>query len=427
MHGVESSASEVLERGRDSYQRRRWAEAFLALSKADEIEPLDADDLCILGWSAHLSGRDLDFARAMGRAYRVHLDAGEQLRAARCAGWLGTILGVGGEAGPAAGWLNRAKRLVERAGVDCPERGFLLLTNAFEHMDAGDLDAMFVAASQALEVAERFGDADTAAIALVLQGRARLARGEIRSGLAMLDEAMVSVTNDELLPAMTGLTYCSVIEGCREVYDLRRSQEWTAALARWCDGQPELSPMSGNAWCIARRFFSCAGTGLRRWTRHLVPASVCLDGRRSRTPTTSWPRCIACEASSLKPRQSYHRAGEFGKDPRPGLALLRLAQGEAKIAAAAIARMFAEAPDRISRCKVAAAVRGDHGGRRARSILPAAQPMNCPRSQRRLNRPSFVPPQRMRWAPSSRRRRPGGCPGPVAPSRFGLAGGRGTL
>ncbi len=125
MHGVEPSASEVLERGRDSYQRRRWAEAFLALSKADEIEPLDADDLCILGWSAHLSGRDLDFARAMGRAYRVHLDAGEQLRAARCAGWLGTILGVGGEAGPAAGWLNRAKRLVERAGVDCPERGFL--------------------------------------------------------------------------------------------------------------------------------------------------------------------------------------------------------------------------------------------------------------------------------------------------------------
>ena len=53
--------------------------------------------------------------------------------------------------------------------------------------------------------------------------------------------------------------------------------------------------------------------------------------------------------------QSYHRAGEFGKDLRPGLALLRLAQGEAKIAAAAIARMFAEAPDRISRCKVAAA------------------------------------------------------------------------
>jgi hypothetical protein len=35
-------------------------------------------------------------------------------------------------------------------------------------------------------------------MALVLQGRAHLSRGEIKAGLARLAEAMVAVTNDEL-------------------------------------------------------------------------------------------------------------------------------------------------------------------------------------------------------------------------------------
>ena len=64
-----------LERGRDCYQRRRWVDAFAALSQADQTEPLAAADLWLLAWSAHLSGRDEDFARAMGRAYRAYLDA----------------------------------------------------------------------------------------------------------------------------------------------------------------------------------------------------------------------------------------------------------------------------------------------------------------------------------------------------------------
>ena len=125
MDRVEPQVSDLRERGRDCYRRRQWIAAFDAFSQADETEPLAAADLWLLAWSAYLTGRDEDFARTMGRAYRAHLDAGEPLSAARCAGWLGTILDLGGEVGPAAGWLSRAQRLVEREGVDCPERGFL--------------------------------------------------------------------------------------------------------------------------------------------------------------------------------------------------------------------------------------------------------------------------------------------------------------
>ena len=71
MNRVELPASDIRERGRDCYQRRLWVDAFAAFSQADQIEPLAAADLCLLAWSAHLSGRDEDFARAMGRAYRL--------------------------------------------------------------------------------------------------------------------------------------------------------------------------------------------------------------------------------------------------------------------------------------------------------------------------------------------------------------------
>jgi DNA-binding CsgD family transcriptional regulator/tetratricopeptide (TPR) repeat protein len=352
MNRVELPASDIRERGRDCYQRRRWVDAFAAFSQADQIEPLAAADLWLLAWSAHLSGRDEDFTRAMSRAYRSYLDAGEPLAAARCAGWLGTILDLGGEAGPAAGWLSRAQRLVEREDIDCPERGFLILMAAFEYAEAGEPDALLATARQAFEIAERFGDANIAATALVLQGRAQLARGEIKAGLAMLDEAMVSVTSDELLPVVTGLIYCNVIDACQEVYELRRSQEWTAALTRWCDGQPDLVPYAGQCLVHRSEILQLRGD----WPRALDEATracVRLTGR----PAVAGAHYQLAEMHRLRgefpeAEQAYRRVGEFGREPQPGLALLRLAEGRPHVAAAAITRVLDETSDRLARCRV---------------------------------------------------------------------------
>ncbi len=352
MDRVEPSPSDIRERGRDCYQRRRWVDAFAALSQADQIEPLAASDLWLLAWSAHLSGRDEDFAHAMSRAYRAYLATAQPLTAARCAGWLGAVLALGGEAGPGAGWLSRAERLVERAGVDCAERGFLLVASAFDHAETGEYDAMLAAATQAFETAERFGDADLAAMSLVLMGRARIARGETKTGLALLDEAMVSVTNDELLPVITGLAYCNVIESCQEVYDLRRSQQWTAALARWCEGQPDLVPYAGQ--CLVHRSELLRLRG--DWPGALDEANracVRLAGR----PAIATAYYQIAEMHRLQGEfagagKTYRRVAEFGLEPQPGLALLRLAEGRPNVAAAAIARVLDEAPDRSRQCRV---------------------------------------------------------------------------
>ena len=62
---------------------------------------------------------------------------------------------------------------------------------------------------------------------------------------------MVAVTAGELSPIVTGLIYCGLITGCHEVYELRRAHEWTTALTRWCDEQPDLVVYTGE--CLVHR------------------------------------------------------------------------------------------------------------------------------------------------------------------------------
>ena len=70
-------------------------------------------------------------------------------------------------------------------------------------------------------------------------------------GLALLDEAMLRVTGGEVSPILTGEIFCSLIEACQEIGDYRRISDWTGALTRWCDTQPDLVPFTGQ--CAVHR------------------------------------------------------------------------------------------------------------------------------------------------------------------------------
>jgi hypothetical protein len=110
-------ASQELERGRTSFERRAWLDAYTALTEADRLEPLGAADLDLLATSASLLGRMDDYLTVLERAHLAHLERGDNLAAARAAGWLGMTLAIRGELGPASGWFGRAQRLVEREGA----------------------------------------------------------------------------------------------------------------------------------------------------------------------------------------------------------------------------------------------------------------------------------------------------------------------
>ena len=338
------NAVDERERGLEAYARREWQTAHRALSAADRAAPLGAEDLERLATAAYMVGRDEDYLHGLERAHQAYLDAGEPLHAVRCAFWVGVNLALRGSTARATGWLGRAQRLVERERRDCVEQGFVLLATAMQQED----DAAYASLARAVEIGERFGDADLVALGLQDQGRMLLRRGEVEGGLALLDEAMVAVAAGEVSPIVTGLLYCSVIDGCHEVYALSRAQEWTTALTQWCAEQPDMVAFTGR--CLMHRAELMQVHGA--WPDALDEARRAAG--RAGMAAVGQARYRQGEIHRLRgefapAEEAYREASLNGWEPQPGLALLRLAQGSEEVAAAAIRRAAAEATDAVER------------------------------------------------------------------------------
>jgi len=341
-----------LERGHAAYSSSAWQDAYASLSEADRTVPLAAEDLELLATSAYMLGREDDCVQILGRAVQRYSDDGVLLRAARCAFWVGMQLALRGEMGPATGWLGRAQRLVDREDRECAEQGYMLLPVAFEHEVAGDFEGAATTAGAAAELGERFGDADLFALAVHVQGGTLVKCGRVGEGLALLDEAMVAAIAGELSPIVTGTVYCGVILACEEIYELRRAQEWTAVLARWCEQQPDLVAFTGRCLVHRAQLMQLHGD----WRDALEEAHRA--GERFELSMNEAAAAKACylrgEVHRLRgefaeAEESYREASQLGLEPQPGWALLRLAQGNADAAAAAIRRAIGETTDRLKR------------------------------------------------------------------------------
>jgi DNA-binding CsgD family transcriptional regulator len=327
-------------------------DAYESLSRADQAAPLSADDLELLATSASLIGRADEFVAVLERAHHAHLDAGEALRAARIACWLGMNLAVRGEIGAAGGWFGRAHRLVEREGRDCAEQGYLLVPVAFQRQAMGDLEAAYAAAADAAEIAERFGEPDLFAIAVHLQGLIRIKQSRIEEGLGLLDEAMVAVTAGEVSPFFTGVVYCGVIACCEEAFEPRRAHEWTNALTRWCEEQPQMVAFTGR--CLAHRAGIMQLHGA--WRDALEEARLARERceqamNRAATGQAYYQQgeLHRLQGDLAAAETAYRDASRYGREPQPGLALLRLAQRDVDAAAAAIRRVVAETAEPLQR------------------------------------------------------------------------------
>ena len=187
-----------LERGREAYARRAWRDARAHLSSADEYAPIPAGDLELLATAAYMLGRDDDYLRVLERAHHAHLDDGEIARAFRCAFWIAITFALRGEPAQASGWLGRAERLLDDGNQHLVERGYLLMALVFQHDAAGDYVAAATVAGEAAALAEQFDEADGFALSIHSQGQMLIKAGDVREGLALLDEAMVAVTTREL-------------------------------------------------------------------------------------------------------------------------------------------------------------------------------------------------------------------------------------
>ena len=343
------------DRGRAAYHRRAWLEAFEALGRAGRDGRLTADDLELMAASGYMLDRYDEAWQALNHAHRIRLRGGDPAGAARCAAWLGLGLLAVGEFARAAGWFGRAGRLLDSTDQDCVERGYLLIPAVLEELDAGRAEAALRVSTRVAEIGKRFSEPDLVAFALVKRGRALLKLGRTQDGLALLDEAMVGLMAGELSsPVMTGLLYCSGIDGCHEVHELRRARTWTAALTSWCDAQPEMVNFSGLCLVHRAEIMQLGGA----WPEALAEAGRARERLAARYPQAAGAaRYRQGELLRLLGRldlaeDAFREANRSGWSPQPGLALLRLAQGRADTAAAAIQRALTETTDPLERARL---------------------------------------------------------------------------
>jgi DNA-binding NarL/FixJ family response regulator len=342
------------ERARRAFDRHVWGDAFAGFSALDRERALDGEDLERLAVAAYMLWRDEACEEAWLAAHRAWLRRGEVERAAGCAFWQALGLFFRGDLAPAMGWVARGGRLLEQSPRDSVEQAWLAMLTALPRLFQGDA-AVGSAFVEAGEIAERLADPGAAMFARMCSGYALILEERVAEAMALLDEVMVSVTADEVAPMLAGIAYCQVISLCQAVFDLRRARAWTEALTRWCDSQPDIVPFRGN--CLVHR---CEILQLQgAWTEaHDSAREACewLAGPPSWDALGSAHYQLAeiqrLRGELTQAEASYRRASLAGRDPEPGMSLLRVAQGRIDLALRAIRRALDETEDPIARSRL---------------------------------------------------------------------------
>jgi DNA-binding CsgD family transcriptional regulator len=350
-----SDPGTALADARSAFAERRWPDAHAALTAADSSMPLTADDLTALADCAWWLNR-VDESIAVGeRAFQAFLREQRPRPAAMAAIGVAVNHLMRGEEVAGSGWLGRAAELLADQ-PECAEQGYLAyLVEVEGALDGPDFEAVLAAAGRIRELGRRLGDATLVASGLLGEGRVLVRRGHVHEGLARLDEAMVSVLAGEVLPEWAGNIYCHLMSATHELGDLRRTWSWVKATSRWLETMPAGAVFTGM--CRVHRAQVLQATG--DWQQSETEAAkACADlADISLLPAAEGHYQLG-ELARLRGRDapaeaSYRRAHQLGRDPQPGLALLRLRQGSAEAAAASLrAALLAETANPLIRARL---------------------------------------------------------------------------
>ncbi|MFB7370544.1 LuxR C-terminal-related transcriptional regulator [Streptomyces sp. NPDC056222] len=353
----------VVERARDAAARESWAEAYVLLREADRHPSvaLGPDDLDLLADAAWWAGHVDESVAARLRAHAGYVAAGDHRGAGQVAWWLHFEYRSLGRPATAAGWLHRSRHHLEDV-PDCPEQCFLAWTDAEEAQEHRDPAAALAAARRMELLARDSGSPDLIALSRQAHAAVLLANGRRAEGLALLDDAMCSVTAGELSGMFTGFLFCLALTQCMEAADFGRAVEWTDAAMDWCEvpwsqhvrpagpGAGAVEPAAPEPATGPRTAPDNPFRGLCRihhvevldllgaWTLAEAEAErVCSEVAVDSLDVAAG---AYYEAGEIRRRQgrldaaaaAYGHAHELGRIPQPGLALLRLAQGKADAA-----------------------------------------------------------------------------------------------
>jgi DNA-binding CsgD family transcriptional regulator len=349
-----ASRTRALERGRKSLDAQAWGTAFGHLAAADAEAPLESRDLEAQAMAAFLIGKETECADLLTRAHRGFADEGQPRKAALCAYRLGFTAMLNGDMAHAGGWFSRAERLLEGEG-DCVEKGYLLLPVGYQGVHNGNAAQAYKTFVEAVKIGERFGEADLVTLARQGQGRALIRQGKIADGVALLDEAMIAVRAGDVSAITAGSVYCSVITACGEIFDLRRAQEWTAALDQWCNSQPDIVPYRNHCLVLRAEILQLHGA----WPDALSEIQQACERLAQPPPKSelggafhSLGEIHRLRGDFAAAEEAYRKASRWQRSPQPGFARLRLLQGDIEAAYQAIRQVADEVKEVAPRSKV---------------------------------------------------------------------------
>jgi DNA-binding CsgD family transcriptional regulator len=339
---------DVIGHARELHQQARWDDACLEFLAASATDELSVEDLELLAEAAQLTGRHDVAVSALERAFELRASATDLAAAATAAFWLYSEFLFAGEFARAGGWMARLGDLAEQVGAD-PQPGWLSIAAAHRCIAQQRYDDARAVLSGALAQGRATGEADLETFAVLLTARSLLLAGRVDEGLARMDDAMVRVTGGRTSPRMTSMLYCAAIGTCQEeAWELARAQEWARALERWMASLPTLF---GGAFLDNCRVYRAA---LKRRRGQLAVAKAEL-AEAARNLTEGHGALVAGHAcyelgevhrllgADDDAELAYRRATSLGATVQPGLALLRLRQGDATTAANGLRRALAEA------------------------------------------------------------------------------------
>lgn len=325
----------LLADARTAFDESDWATAFEAYGQADADAPLGVDDLERAAASAMWLGEFDPCVEFRQRAFGMCVAEGDVRRAAGLAIELCFDHASRHRMTVALGWGQRAEQLLDGC-EPCSALGRLVELRAIVALEIEhDVAAALEHYDEALRIGRASNDADVVASALVGSGTALVRLGRVSEGLRLVDDAMIDAVSGLLGPVMTARIYCNTISLCQALGDIRRAFEWTEQ-AVVCSSRPGMGDFPGDCrmhraeitrlrgdWAGAESELRLAMAALERWSPgHVGQAWYELGEIELRRGD------LAAAADA------FERAATHEKDPQPGLAMLRLAQGDAATASA---------------------------------------------------------------------------------------------
>jgi tetratricopeptide (TPR) repeat protein len=336
----------IVERAQSAVARGGWQQAFELLMEADADGHLATTDLPLLGEVAYAAGQ-LDVTIAVWeRAYAAGIQGGDQVVAAGAAARIAMhLLFDTALMAPVRGWLARAERLLESRD-ETPAHAWSAVVRTYERMLTGDLHAARQWARQAIEVGAKC-DPAAYAIGQVAEARLLILDGDVQQGLALLDQAGVATVSGDLDPLSTGFVYCELVCTLQGLAQYDIAEQWTEAMERWCETNA-IGSLHGRCRVHRAEILRLRGS-YHEAEREALAA--CEELRPYLRRELGWPlhelgRIRLHKGDIAGAEEALLAAHRAGWDPHPGLALVRLAQGDAATAAAAI-RDALERPSRV--------------------------------------------------------------------------------